>query len=183
MSATTKKYLIRDYRARVGDAQDAVMVSIRGVGGIDNNRIRVALAQKNVRITVFQNNLARKAFEGTGLAKLTEMMTGPSALAYGKSGATVVDVARELLKWAKDVEKLELRGAVLDGQFFEGKAGVEALSKFPTKDEALATDVTLILSPGRKLLGAVKGPGGRVMGIIKSVEQKLEKGEAISKIA
>ena len=183
MSATTKSFLIRDYKARLGDTQDAVVLSIRGVGAIDNNRIRVGLALKNVRITVVQNNLARKAFEGSGLAKLNDLLAGPSALAYGRNGATVVDVARELIKWAKEVEKLELRGAVLDGQVYTGKAGVEALSKYPTKAEALSTDIAIILGPGRKLMAAVKGPGAKVMGIVKTVESKLEKGETIAKIA
>lgn len=183
MSATTKKYLIRDYAAKLGDTQDAVVLSIRGVGAIDNNRVRMGLASKNVKITVVRNNLARQAFKGSGLKALTEMMEGPSALAYGHSGATVVDVAREIIRWAKEVEKLELKGAILDGQLFKGKAGVEALSKFPTKPEALATDVLLILSPGKKLMAAVKGPGGKVMGVLKTVQDRLEKGESISKIA
>ena len=71
---------------------------------------------------------------------------------------------------------------MLDGTLYEGEAGITALSKFPTRDEAIAQDVTLILGPGRKLVGAVKGPGSALAGIIKSIEEKLEKGESISKV-
>lgn len=181
MSATTKKFLIRDYKDRMGDAADALVVSIRGVTANDNNRLRLGLAKKQIKVTVVRNNLARHAFQGSGLAGLAPLFEGPTALAYG--GSSVVDVAREIITWAEKIEKLELRGAILDGVLFEGKKGVERLSKFPTKGEALANDVTLIISPGRKLMGAVKGPGGRVMGIIKTIESKLEKGETIAKIA
>jgi ribosomal protein L10 len=59
---------------------------------------------------------------------------------------------------------------------------VKALSKFPTRDEAIAQDVTLILGPGRKLVGAIKGPGSNLAGIIKAIEEKLEKGEAIAAV-
>jgi hypothetical protein len=31
-------------------------------------------------------------------------------------------------------------------------------------------------------MGAVKGPGGRVMGIVKEIESRLEKGETIAKV-
>ncbi len=69
---------------------------------------------------------------------------------------------------------------MLDGTLFKGKAGVDELSKFPTKDEAIAQVVTLVVSPARKLVAQVQGPGSNVAGIIKAIEGKLEKGEAIA---
>lgn len=181
MSATTKKYLIRDYTDRMGDASDALVISIRGVSANDNNRLRLGLAKKQIKVTVVRNNLARHALKDSSLAGLAPMFQGPTALAYG--GSSVVDIAREIITWAEKIQALELRGAILDGELYEGKKGVERLSKFPTRGEALSKTVTLFLSPGRKVMGAVKGPGGKVMGIIKAVESKLEKGETISKIA
>lgn len=181
MSKPVKNLMIRDYQDRLEGVSDALVISVRGVPGIENNRMRVALAQKNIRVTVVRNNLARHAFKDTPLAALERLFDGPTALAYG--GESVVDVAREIAKFAKDLANLELKGAILDGELFEGKAGVERLSRFPTRDEALAQTVTLILSPAQKLVGQVKGPGGRVMGIIKTIEEKLEKGEAVAKTA
>jgi large subunit ribosomal protein L10 len=108
------------------------------------------------------------------------MLAGPTALAYGEAG--VIDAARALVEWAKKIEKLELKGAILDGVLYEGKKGVEELSRFPTKSEAQAQVVTLILSPAKNVLGRVKGPGGKVMGILKTIEGKLEKGETIARV-
>jgi large subunit ribosomal protein L10 len=158
---------------------DAVLISIRGVKAVDTTKLRNGLAKKGIRITVVQNALARKTFEGSGLAALGELMTGANALAYG--GESVVEVARELVANIAKMPALELKGAVLDGTLFKGKAGVEELSKFPTKDEAIGQVVTLVVSPARKLLGQVKGPGSKVAGIIKAIEGKLEKGETIAK--
>lgn len=172
--------MMDDYRERLDGVDNALLVSIRGISANDNNRLRMDLAKKEIRITVVRNNLAKQALADSSLAGLDPLLDGPSALAYGAE--SVVDVARELVKWAKEVKSLELKGAVLDGQLFEGSAGVEALSKFPTRDEAIAKDVTLILSPGRNLMGAVKGPGGRLAGVIKAIEEKLEKGETIAKV-
>lgn len=179
MSKAIKNLMIRDYKDRFQGVNDAVVVSIRGLPAIETNRIRVGLAKKNIKVTVVRNNLARHAIQGTGLKALEDQLTGPSALAYGAE--SVVDVARELIDFAKKIEKLELRAAVLDGVVFEGKKGVEQLSKFPTRKEALSQTVTLVLSPARKLVGQVKGPGGKVLSLVKSVQEKLEKGETISK--
>jgi large subunit ribosomal protein L10 len=182
MSKAIKNLIIRDYRDRLKkdeSMQDAVLISIRGVKAVDTTKLRQNLGKKGIRISVVQNALARKTFEGSGLAALNDLMAGSNALAYG--GQSVVEVARELVANIAKMPKLELKGAVLDGTLYKGKAGVEELSKFPTKDEAIGQVVTLVISPARKLMGQVKGPGSNIAGIIKAIETKLEKGEAIAK--
>jgi len=179
MSKAVKTLMIRDYKARFEGVNDAVLVSLSGVRGIDTNKMRTALAGKSIKVTMVRNNLAKHAFKDSGLKSLEAMLTGSSSVAYGAE--SVVDVARELVTFAKKLDKLELRAAVLDGVVFEGKKGVEKLAKFPTRKEALAQTVTLVLSPAQKLMGQVKGPGGKVMSVVKSVQEKLEKGETIAK--
>jgi large subunit ribosomal protein L10 len=179
MSKQVKEIMMREYTSRVGETQDALLISIRGVKGTDSTRLRNTLAKKKIKITVMRNALAKKTLGGGKLAPLTELMQGASALAYG--GNSVVEVAREIVAMMEKIPLIELKGALLDGQLFKGKEGVKELSKFPTKEEAQAKVVTLIVSPGRNVLGQVKGPGATLAGIIKSIEAKLEKGEAIAK--
>lgn len=179
MSKAIKELLRRDYLDRLEGVDDALVVSIRGVGANDNNRLRADLAKRDIKITVVRNNLARRAFADTPLAELTPLLEGPSALAYGAQ--SVVDVARELVKWAKIIQNLELKGALLDGRLFEGDKGVEALSKLPTRDEAIVNAVTLVLSPGRNLVAQLTGPGARIVGVINAIEEKLESGETIAR--
>lgn len=181
MSKPIKEMVMRDYKARIGDTSDAMIINIRGVNAINTTAIRKDLAKKKIKVTIVRNALAKKLFQGTGLEPLSKMLAGPSALAFG--GQSVVEVAREIVEIAKKFPTIELKGAVLDGTLYEGKKGVEELSKFPTKDEAIANVVTLVVSPGRKLLGQIKGPGSNVAGIIKAIETKLEKGETIAKKA
>lgn len=180
MSKTVKNFMIRDYKSRLEGTNDALVISVRGMPAIENNKLRMELAKKNIKVTVIRNDLARVAFKDSSLAGLDPLLSGPSALAYGAE--SVVDVAREIVKWATTIQTLELKGAVLDGVLFQGKAGVERLSKFPTKEEAQAKVVTLVLSPGRNLMGQVKGPGSKVAGIVKSIHDKLEKGETIAAV-
>jgi ribosomal protein L10 len=179
MSKTVKGMIMRDYTSRVGETKDAMLISIRGLKAIDTTKIRNKLATQKVKVTVIRNSLARKQFAGTSLEKLESLLTGPSALVVSQT--SVVDAARSIVAMLKDFPTLELKGAVLDGTLFEGKKGVEELSKFPTREEAIGQAVTLIVSPGRKLMAQVKGPGSNVAGIIKAIEAKLEKGEAIAK--
>jgi large subunit ribosomal protein L10 len=181
MSKPIKQLIVREYQSRLSGASEGMLIGIRGVKAIPATKLRKDLAAKKIKITVLSNALAKKAFTGTPLEPLAKMLTGSSALAYG--GQSVVEVAREIVKTIEKIPEIELKGAILDGQLYEGKAGCTELSKFPTKDEAIAQVVTLIVSPAKKLMAQVKGPGSTVAGIIKSIEEKLEKGETIAKKA
>lgn len=181
MSKTVKGILMKDYETRLAGASDALVVSVRTLKGIDTTKFRRNLAKNKIKVLIVRNALARKQFKGTPLEGLIPLLAGPSALAFG--GGSVVEVARQIVGLLKDFPALELKGAILDGQLFEGDKGVKELSKFPTRGEAIGNNVTLLVSPGRKLAAQVKGPGSNLAGIIKAIEAKLEKGETIAKSA
>ncbi len=181
MSKTIKSLIIGEYRERIEGIADAALISIRGVSSNDTNKIRQKLRGKKIEISVVRNALARKAFEGTGLAGLEPLLQGATAMAYG--GESVVHVAREIVGLLADFPAIELKGAILDGTLFKGKEGLKELSGFPTRQEALSQTVTLILAPAGKLVSQAKGPGAALAGIIKSIEERLEKGETIARKA
>ena len=173
MSKEVKNLIIEEYNRRFDGVEDALLVDIRALSANDNNALRQGLRGKNIRVTVVRNKLAAQAFGDGKLAALDPILQGPSALVYGES---VVNVARELIDWAKKLQKMQVKGAVLDGQLFEGREGVERLSKFPTREEAIAQVVQVILSPAGSLVGAVLGPGGAIAGILKAIEEKASGG-------
>lgn len=180
MSKPIKELIIEDYKKRFNDLDGALILDIRGVTANDTNDLRLELQKKKIRVTVIKNTLAKKAFTGTSLENLGAALEGPSALAYGAE--SVVDVARELVEWAKKIKQLTLKGAVLDGTYYAGEKGVKQLSSFPTREEAQATIVQLVLSPGGSVVGAATAPGANILGIVKEIQERLEKGQAIAKV-
>ena len=181
MSKPIKDMIIAEYRKRFGDVTGGIVVEIRTLEATANNKLRNAFRQKGVRVTVLKNSLARKAFEGGPLEPLGKSLAGSSALIYGEG--TVVDIAREVVRAAGEIKELKLKAAVLDGEYFDGAEGVDRLSRFPTKDEAIAKVVSIVLAPAGKVVAAAKAPGAKILGIVKEVESRLEKGEAIAATA
>jgi len=178
MSKPIKELILAAYTEQFKDVDDALLIDIRGIDANQNNTLRLSLAKKDIRITVVKNTLARKAFAGTSLELLSESTIGPTAIAWG--AGSVVEVARELTDWAKKVENLELKAAVLDGELFEGEAGVKRLSTFPTQAEAHAKVVQLVLSPASNVVGAATAPGSNILGIIKELQDRLENGQPLT---
>lgn len=179
MSKPVKELILADYKKRFDDVEAALVIDLRGMNANDNNALRLDLASKDIRVTIVKNSLARKAFAGTSLEAIIGSLQGPSALAYGAE--SVVDVAREMVAWARKLEHLELRAAVLDGELFEGKAGITRLSQYPTRLEAKARVVQLVLAPAATLVAAMLGPPSGILSIVKEIERRLSDEEPISK--
>ena len=177
MSKPVKDMMTRQYRQLFGDLTDAVLVDIRGVPANENVELRNGLRAKDIRITVVKNSLARRALADTALEQLNELIEGPTALAYG--GESVVNVARELTDWARKIATLDLKGAIMEGTVFSAEEVSAKLSKYPTRDEAQAEAVMLVLSPARRLVGQIVSPGATVASLIKAIQEKLEAGEEI----
>ena len=175
MSKKVKSLIEKELNEKFNPLDGVAVISPKGLSGIKNNQLRHRLRSKGLRMTVVKNTLARRAAGTTKLKGFEKLLDGPSAVIYGKS--SIATIARMLMDEKKADEKLELRGVFFDGEAYEGEKGTEKVSKFPTREEAIATIVACVLSPGKKLAGAVKGPSGQIAGIIKAIEEKAEKAE------
>lgn len=181
MSKKVKALLQVEIQKRIGDVAGVAVISPRGIEATKTNQMRRRLREKGLRMLVVRNSLTRRVTGKTRLAGFEPLLDGPSALVFGQ--ASVPAIARLLLEEKKNNDKLELRGVFFEGELYPGEAGVEAASKLPTREEAVANLVAAILGPGRKLASAIKGPGGRIGAVLKSIEEKAKEKEAAAPAA
>jgi large subunit ribosomal protein L10 len=177
MSKYVKNLIMRDVAAKFKDVDGVAVINPRGINATKNNQIRKKLHAQKLKMTVVKNSLARKAL-ATPESKLKgfeQLLDGPSALVYGQ--ASIATIARLLLDEKKTDDKIELRGVYFDGEIYIGAKGVEQVSKMPTREEAIRILLAAILSPARKLAGAIKGPGGKLGAILKTIEEKAKEKE------
>jgi len=172
MSKQVKDLITRELSSRLKGLEGVAVINPRGIDATKNNGIRRRLHAKGLRMMVVKNTLARRATEGSKLKGFDRLLDGPSAVIYGTAEASIPSIARVVLDEKKADDKIELRGVFFDGEVYVGDKGVERVSKFPTREEAIGKIVSAILGPGAKLAGALKGPGGKLGGILKTIQEK-----------
>ena len=174
MSKRVKALITAELQHKFTGADSIVVVDYLGIDSKTTAGIRSGLRKKKVKLTVVRNALAAKALESAGLKGAGGLLKGTNAVAYG--GESVVDIVKELVEQAKTVDKLKIKGAIVEGQLLDAKAAA-ALAKLPNKKELQSLIVGQILGPGRKLAGQIKGPAGKLAGQIKAVEEKAKEKE------
>ena len=171
MSKRIKSLITAELQKKFKGMDSVVVVDYTGIDSKTTTEIRSGLRKKKVKLTVVRNALASKALENAGLKGAGDLLRGTNAVVYG--GESIVDVVKELVEQAKKVEKLKIKGSIVDGQLLDTKA-TAALAKLPNKRELQAMIVGQILGPARKLAGQIKGPAGKIAGQIKAVEEKAK---------
>src|SRR5947199_9712656 len=68
------------------DVRDMVLLSTTGINAIAENKLRLDLRKKNIRLMLIKNSLAGKVFQKLGLKFQQAWDDGPTLLAWGGTG-------------------------------------------------------------------------------------------------
>ena len=105
-------------------------------------------------LTVTKNTLCKVAAKGTNFEAVSELMQGPTALAFGFGDE--VSAAKVLSKFIKENKKGEILGAVLDGKVLSADEA-KKLTTIPSKEELYAKMLGSINSPASGLVFSING--------------------------
>ena len=168
MSKPLKKMLTDYLKDRFGHVDSACVVDLTGLDVASTETLRGMLREKNARLEVVKNRLAKEAFSDTLLGPLGHALRGPCALVVSED--SIVDAAKELVAFSKEYKKLKLKEAILEGD--PDLLSVVDLSRMKSRVEIIGEVAALISGPGRLLAGAIASPQGKIAGCLKAIAEK-----------
>ncbi|HJO87622.1 MAG TPA: 50S ribosomal protein L10, partial [Rhodospirillales bacterium] len=113
MDRTTKEEKVASLKQTFEDSEMVVVTHYIGMTMPEMADLRDRMREAGASFKVTKNRLTRLALQDTDFESLTELMTGPTALAYS---ADPVAAAKTAVNYAKDNDKLVILGGVFNGQ-------------------------------------------------------------------
>lgn len=150
---------IAQIKEKVEKAQVAIVTEYQGMSVEDITKLRRALQNEDGDYMVTKNTLAKIAVKDTEYELLTDLLTGPIAIAFGYGDQVMP--AKALAKFIKETEKGKIVGAVLDGKLLSADEA-KALAALPSKQEIYA-----------KMLGCINSPASGIANSINAVMSQL----------
>jgi large subunit ribosomal protein L10 len=169
MRRAQKVESVRTLEQEFGRATVAVLAEYRGLTAGQMNRLRRAVREAHGRCRVAKHTLAKRALGDGPYAGLKPLLRGPVAVILGfRDPVAVAKVTRKL---ADEMPKLEIRGAVLEGQVLTAPA-VKALADLPPREVVLAQLLGLLVAPAQRLLRTLNEPAARLARLVAAVAER-----------
>lgn len=144
-----KKEIVAAVNQAASGAFSAVVADYRGLTVGQLTKLRTKARENNVYLRVVRNTLARRAFEGTGFAILSDSLVGPTIIGLSMSENDMGAAARLFKEFAKDHQQLELKTAAYDGKLFVASE-IDVLARLPNREQALSMLASVLQAPVSK---------------------------------
>ncbi len=163
-----KAQVIEELTEKLG-SNSAVLVDYKGINVAQSDRLRARSRESGVEFVVAKNTLAQIAADRAGLEDLSELLVGPTAIAFSEDpvvGAKLMD------EFSNEIDAFELKGGLLDGRVVDA-AGVARLSRLPGREQLIAQVVGGIQAPLAGLVTVLNGTIRNLAVVLNQVaEQK-----------
>jgi large subunit ribosomal protein L10 len=148
-----KSLLVSEVTTKFRESSCSIVADYRGLNSSQVTNLRKALRDAGIEFQVIKNTLARRATAEAQLTDLDAYLTGPTAIAFSKSD--VVAPAKILSDFAKKNDKLNLKGAIVEGKVV-GPDQIKALADLPSREGMLSMLLSVLQAPVRNFALAVK---------------------------
>jgi large subunit ribosomal protein L10 len=136
MHLEEKKQAVQELAQKLERASILISTSYRGLSVAEMTELRRRLRQEEIEYRVIKNTLAGFAAEQAGVEGLTNIIEGPTAIAFGYGD--VAAPARALIDYIRSAKsELRIGGGLVEGRVLNATE-VATLATLPPKDVLIA---------------------------------------------
>ena len=143
-----KKNYISEMTTQFDNSKAVMVTHYQGLTMTQLDDLRAKMREHGIIFKITKNRITKLALEKTKCKGLSDLFTGPTAVAFGEDA---IMSARILSKFAKDNENLKLIGGIMENEVLD-QAGVQNVASLPTLDEARANIIGILNAPASKLV-------------------------------
>ena len=153
-----KKNYISEMSTQFENSKAVMVTHYQGLTMTQLDELRAKMREHGIIFKITKNRITKLALEKTKCKDLSNLFTGPTAVAFGEDA---IMSARILSKFAKENENLKLIGGIMDNEILD-QAGVQNVANLPTLDEARSKIVGILTAPAQKIVSILLAPGSKI---------------------
>ena len=171
MTREEKSQVIEELTAQLADNTNIYLADISGLNASTTSNLRRACFKANIKLAVVKNTLLEKAMEASDkdFGDLPTVLKGNTSVMYSETGNAPAKVIKE---FRKKSEKPLLKGAFIEESIYIGDNLLDALVDIKSREELIGEIVTLLQSPAKNVISALKSSGGTIAGIVKTLSER-----------
>ena len=176
MNKEEKVKVVEELKGQLNDYKSIYLTDIAGLDAMQTSKLRRECFNSNVKLSVVKNTFLERAMSEseTDFGELKDLLKGNTTIMLSESGNSPAKVIK---KFRKDGEKPILKGAFVDEAIYIGDDQIEALFNLKSKEEVIGEIITLLQSPAKNVISALKSSSGKIAGLVKTLSENPIEGE------
>ena len=168
MDRSQKADLVAELKSVFTETSVVVVTRNLGLTVAQSTDLRLKMRDAGAQFKVAKNKLAVIALEGTRYGPISNLLTGPTALA---TSIDPVAAAKVAVEFAKTNDKLEIVGGAM-GDTLLDMDGIKALAALPSLDQLRATLIGLMQAPATKIARIAIEPAAQLARVFLAYADK-----------
>ena len=171
LSLESKKTIVAEVSNVAASALSAVAAEYRGMTVDELTELRVNARKEGVYLRVAKNTLVKRAVEGTEFECMQDSLVGPLIMAFSQEDPGAA--ARLVKNFSKDNDKLIAKVISIGGEVLPLEQ-LDALSKLPTRDQAIAMLMAVMKAPVEKFVRTLNEPHAKMVRTVAAVRDQKQ---------
>ena len=168
MDRTQKRELVATMKDVFSTTALVVVTEYKGLSVAELTDLRRKMKAAGAQFQVTKNRLVKLALADTPCAGISDLFTGPTAIAYSSDPVAAAKIAVE---FAKQNEKLIVLGGTMGTTVLDAN-GVKALATMPSLDELRGKILGMIQTPATRIAGVLQAPAGQLARVMNAYATK-----------
>jgi len=171
MTKEEKILEIENLTTRLKDVKNLYLTDIAGLNAMETSSLRRACFKAGIKLSVVKNTLLERAMKNSGkdFGELKDLLKGNTSLMFSESGNGPAKIIKD---FRKKSDKPILKGAFIEESIYVGDDQINNLVSIKSKEELIGEIISILQSPAKNLISALKSGGGKVSGILKSLSER-----------
>jgi large subunit ribosomal protein L10 len=171
MTKEEKILEIENLTTRLKDVKNLYLTDIAGLNAMETSSLRRACFKAGIKLSVVKNTLLERAMKNSGkdFGELKDLLKGNTSLMFSESGNGPAKIIKD---FRKKSDKPILKGAFIEESIYVGDDQINNLVSIKSREELIGEIISILQSPAKNLISALKSGGGKVSGILKSLSER-----------
>ena len=170
MNKEEKVKVVEELKGQLSDYKSIYLTDIAGLDALQTSKLRRECFNSDVKLSVVKNTFLQRAMSESenDFGELKDLLKGNTTIMLSKTGNSPAKVIK---KFRKDGDKPILKGAFVDEAIYIGDEHIEALFNLKSKEEVLGEIISILQSPAKNVISALKSSSGKIAGLVKTLTE------------
>ena len=158
MDKEKKQSYISEMTTQFEKSEGVIVAHYQGLTVNQLDELRAKMREHGIIFKITKNRITKLAIEKTRCKQLSDLFTGPTAVALSQDTITS---AKILTNFSKENSNLKILGGIMGSDILD-VAGVKNVATLPTLNEARAKIVSILRSPAQKIASILLAPATKI---------------------